>query len=195
MLKFQRGNVFDEVKNQPIFTTMSAFIKKDGTAFMSRGAALGCYRHYPNIDAIFGELIRKYGVISTNARGNKFLKYGVVYVPDKKVGAFQIKYHLNDNPDLELITYSATMLAGIGRMIGPLHINFPGLGKDTDNRAELYKVLESLWRNIDITLWRLNNEQNKAGNATQANIDRFMEIEEDKDEDGDGVVEEPLRGS
>src|SRR5882724_2608516 len=98
MLNFKRGDIFREVGNEPVFVTLNSFIKKDGSLYMARGAGLGGLRRAPGIDYKFGELIRKFGVMSKNVYGNKFHKYGVVYDPDTRMGAFQIKYHLNDAP-------------------------------------------------------------------------------------------------
>lgn len=163
MLNFKRGDMFKEVVNEPVFVTLNSFIKKDGTLYMARGAGLGALRRVPGADVKFGELIRKHGIITKNDFGNKFHKYGIVYDQETKMGAFQIKYHLNDNPDLELIKYSATMLAGFSHAYSnaTINLNFPGLGNDRENRPELYRILEDAFRNVDITLWRLENIENE----------------------------------
>lgn len=160
MLNFKRGDVFKEVGAEPIFVTLNSFIKKDGSVYMARGAGLGCLRRSPGIDLVFGDLIKKYGFLTTNSYNHKFHKYGVVYDPVTKMGAFQVKYHLNDAPDIKLIEYSAIMLAGVVRILNvPVHLNFPGLGNEQNNRSELYKFLEDCFRNVDVTLWRLENKE------------------------------------
>lgn len=164
MLQFKRGDIFREVKDEPLFTTLNSFLKKDGSLYMARGAGLGCLRRTPGVDSKFGELIKKYGLLTKNNYGNKFHRYGVVYDAVSKLGAFQIKYHLNDSPDLELIKFSATMLAGVGRVLGHMHLNFPGLGNDTQNRPELYRILEDAFKNVDITLWRLESKEDEYEN-------------------------------
>ena len=174
MLTFKRGNIFTEVGQEPIFVTLNSFIKKDGALYMARGAGLGCLRRASNIDVKFGELIRKYGVMNKNAYGNKFHKYGIVYDAESRLGAFQIKYHLNDSPELDLIKYSATMLAGVGRVMGPIHLNFPGLGNDTINRPELYRILEEAFRNVDITLWRLENKEESEDDSHESSTHQLM---------------------
>lgn len=157
MLNFKRGDIFKEVGDEPLFVTLNSFIKKDGSVYMSKGASLGCMRRCPNIDLTLGALIRKYGVLTENEFNNKFHKYGVVYSSEQKIGAFQIKYHLNDQPNLDLIDYSSIMLAAIARILGPVHLNFPGLGNNQQDRPELYRILETNLKNAPVTLWRLEN--------------------------------------
>lgn len=177
MLNFKRGDIFREVLAEPVFVTLNSFIKKDGSLYMARGAGLGGLRRAPGIDYKFGDLIRKFGVMSKNVYGNKFHKYGIVYDTETRMGAFQIKYHLNDAPDLDLIKYSATMLAGIGRVISPLHLNFPGLGNDVVNRPELYRILEEAFKNVDITLWRLENREQDEWATSDVEGQNMMEVQ------------------
>lgn len=154
-MKFEKGNLF-ECTTGPIFVTASAFISNDGSLLMNRGAAATCSQKYPDIGKVFGDLARKGGTLHRNEVGNKFLRFGTIYDSKNKLGIFQVKYHFKDDVDLSIVRYSATMLAGISRVIGTVNMNFPGCGYGQIDRRQVMHVLDDVLDKEDVIVWRLD---------------------------------------
>ena len=146
-MKLHKGNMFNEVPNEPIFFTANGHIRNDGTLTMGAGAALDCKRRHPRLPLCLAYLIRDFA-----PQGES---YGIVYDVETKRGALQVKYHFRNKADLALIGYSAKLLVGVTRLIGRVNVNFPGIGFGGLRRDVVLDVIDPLWSKEDIHVWEL----------------------------------------
>ena len=147
-MKICKGNMFDEVPDEPIFFTANATIKSASEELiMGAGAALDCKRRFPLLPHRLAAMIRSI----CNCVG----KYGVVYDILTKRGAFQVKGDWRERANLGLIEYSARQLVGVSRLLGQVNVNFPGIGCGGLERADVLKVIEPVWADEDVNVWIL----------------------------------------
>lgn len=179
-MKFEKGNMFEDATG-PIFVTTSSFILADGSLMMNRGAASDCAIKHPEIARKFGTLARKYGIMKKNKLGNNFIRFGCLYDPELKVGVFQVKYHFKDDVDLELIRYSASILAGISRCVGTVNMNFPGCGYGDVERRHVIETLDDILDREAVKIWRLDPSEYDSNSNYEVDEDvanRVMDMAE-----------------
>lgn len=162
-MDFKKGNMFDESEGV-VFVTGCSLIE-NGVLNMTKGAPKELVDDEgEDIARDFASLILQKGVDERNQYGKKYKKYGCLYLPKYEAGIFQVKYHPQDHIDLELVRYSAIMLAGMARVIKePININNIG-GNTPELRSQIVKILGEYLDNEEIYIWRLDAssyEQNK----------------------------------
>lgn len=126
--------------------TTNAFIRKDGTLVMGRGAARQAVNKFPSIEYECGLAVRqaptpyRFLMIRSPLQGEGF-------------GIFQVKYHWQDDADLELIELS--MQALTDKCLELPHINFrmnyPGIGNGKLKRDEVEPILQQ-WNIPNLTV-------------------------------------------
>lgn len=159
-MEFRKGNMFDEAEG-PIFVTSCSLIE-NGVLNMTKGAPQELVdEEGVEVAEKFASLILQKGIDERNQYGKKYKRYGCFYLPKYECGIFQVKYHPQDNIDLELVKYSAMMLAGIARAIeGPININNIG-GNTPELRSNVVKILSEILENEDVNIWRLDSASYK----------------------------------
>jgi hypothetical protein len=145
-MKLCKGDMFVSVPDEPVFFTANNVVKNNGELVMGAGAALACKRHHPELPLRFGRMLQ--GLFDVD-------RYGVLYDPATKRGAFQVKKHYKDDADLDIIWHSAVALIGVTRLIGRVNVNFPGIGLGNLGRDEVLEHIQYVWRDEDVCVWEL----------------------------------------
>jgi hypothetical protein len=146
MALFKQGNLFKE-KNGIKFVTGNSYLTKDLRLVMGRGAALELKTRSPGIDKIFGNIIDK--------TCGHLRVYGLI--KHDSCGVFQVKYNFRDKADLELIKFSAILLADEARKTDQIiHLNYPGIGNGKLSKDIVRPLLDILPDNVHI--WELKEE-------------------------------------
>lgn len=144
-MNITKGNLWDS-KDQIILVTTNAFVKKDGSLVMGRGAAKEAKEKFPTLPYLLGDQITKHF--------KETKKYGVLIIP-QMVGAFQVKYNWWEDGDLELIGYSTQVLNSMME-VSPfkevsVSMNFPGIGNGRLRFEDVFEVVKKL--NDRVTLY------------------------------------------
>ena len=133
-----KGDMWKHTSSVYVVTTNS-YIKQNGELVMGRGAAKEAKERYDRIAFDAGEKI------------SHLSKYGFIYLPQYKVGLFQVKYHWNADAELSLIDYSVYKLTQFADMLcGDIVMNFPGIGNGRLPREDVISLLEILPDNVII---------------------------------------------
>jgi len=151
-MNIQYGNMWDVYDESDLFLiTTNSFIKRNGALVMGAGIARQARDRFPGLDLALGRKIKHLG------------KYGLIVSekwPDKKLGAFQVKYHFKDRAELNLISHSTEMLMEFietRRLYSSkIHLNFPGIGNGKLDKDAVLRVVEVL--PDCVTLWERYEE-------------------------------------
>ena len=140
-MKLKSGNIWTIYDSCGLLVfTGNNTIKSNGALVMGKGLAKEVRDRFPGIDLEIGKRIE----------GRRI--YGLVLVPDFRIGALQVKYNFADQADLGLINYSIKELAKYARSNKKLeiHINFPGIGYGRLNKEDVLPIIETLPDNVSI---------------------------------------------
>lgn len=147
------GNMWDVYDEADLFLiTTNSFIKRNGALVMGAGIAREARDRFPGLDLALGRKIKHLG------------KYGLIVSekwPDKKLGAFQVKYHFKDSASLELIEYSCndliTFITQNTLRFGTVHLNYPGIGNGKLTEDDVYPIVRKL--PDCVTLWEQRQDE------------------------------------
>lgn len=136
-----------------LYVTTNAVLDRHGRLVMGRGAARRAAELWPELPALFGEMLR-----TLFGPGRD---YGLLTLPEDcrpagaplghtRLGAFQTKRDWRDPSDLGLIRQSAQLLVGVARLRPEwrIAVNFPGRGHGRLDEAVVAPLLESWPDNI-----------------------------------------------
>lgn len=139
--------------------TANSFIKNDKSLAMGRGIAKEVKDRFPDIDKKFGKLIlenihlhevKKVHRSEYDVKKKDFAKFGLILLD--KIGAFQTKYHFRDRSDLDLISFSTSLLESFAnenpdKVIG---LTFPGINFGRLSEESVLPIIESLPQNVRV---------------------------------------------
>lgn len=159
-MEFKKGDILDliEDKSGINFVTTNAMFNYDGSLSMNKGAAGELIESCGiELSQEFGKMIIQKGKKVRNQYGKEYFKYGTLYLPEKKIGIFQIKYHYKDEIDFGLLHYSCAILLGIARSTKEnININNIG-GTNQEERSKIINILASYFENEEnVFIWRLD---------------------------------------
>jgi hypothetical protein len=135
----QKGNMWDIYDQTDLFLiTANSTLNLHNELIMGKGIALQAREKFKGIRKIFGEEILK--------ECENYGFYGVIIIPNQKIGLFQTKYHWRDKSDLELIFKSTTRLIGhiLTSNLKWIDLNFPGIGYGGLNREDVLGIIKVL---------------------------------------------------
>lgn len=148
MPQYKSGNIWNEYgkPNSTILVTTCGVIL-NGKLVMGAGAALDAKLREPELPSNFGTLIMRYADVSNNI-GN----YGLLYHPDRRINAFQTKYHYKHDSSIELITMAAEKLKFVAEHEPEktFNLTFPGIGFGRLNPESVKPLLAGLPDNVII---------------------------------------------
>ncbi|MBP94160.1 MAG: hypothetical protein CMC55_08595 [Flavobacteriaceae bacterium] len=148
MPQYKSGNIWTEYgkPNSTILVTTCGVIL-NGKLVMGAGAALDAKLREPELPALFGSLIKRYGSMDNNI-GN----YALLYDTDRKINAFQTKYHYKHDSSVDLISMAAKQLAFIAELTPnkTFNLTFPGIGFGRLNPESVKPLLAGLPDNVII---------------------------------------------
>ncbi|WP_287373198.1 hypothetical protein [Oceanithermus sp.] len=147
----RKGDLFRDSDADVLLVTTNGVLKRNGELVMGAGAARAAARLNPRLPAILGKSIQ----LRYRPEPTGVYRYGVLYSTRLGLGAFQTKLHFKDPSTVELIRFSAEVLAGEARRHPErtFAVNFPGVGLGGLDREEVLGVLEPLWRDLPIEVW------------------------------------------
>jgi hypothetical protein len=139
-------NLFSELgKADLLLFTANSTLNREKALVMGAGAALTARQRMPDLSHALG--VRILG------RGGSGGKYGIVSVQtqnNKRVGAFQTKYHFRDKADIELIAFSCMMLKRFAPNFERIAMNYPGIGLGGLSEHLVQPIIETLPDNVFI---------------------------------------------
>jgi hypothetical protein len=128
-----------------LLVSTNATLNKNGEVVMGRGAAKEAKERFPQLPFDLGMRLRTGGLAGQ--------KYGVlisdITAHGTRLGAFQVKYHWQDDADLGLISHSAHALRAIAGDYERIAINFPGIGNGRLERSQVEYFLDKYWSDLD----------------------------------------------
>jgi len=112
---------------------------------MGRGAAKQVRDLYPGIDKEFGSKIKEL---------EDRWHYGLILLPDRNIGVFQVKYQWYDKAKLDLIEQSVKKLKYMALYSAQyeIHMNYPGIGNGQLSEEEVYPLIKGLPDNV--VIWK-----------------------------------------
>jgi hypothetical protein len=147
-----RGNFLSASKGL-LLATGNGVLRKNGALVMGAGAAKALAQAYPFLPRVFGRMAQ-----SAPDLGGWHL-YGVLVTrvaPGLSVGLFQTKGDWRDRANVNIIKYSAAVLANhLERNPQEVHMAFPGIGLGGLSEDEVLEALELLLGNFEVFLYRL----------------------------------------
>ncbi len=125
-------------KTDCFIVTTNSYIRTDGALVMGRGIAKQLVDRVPGIAWRFAEQIEHLG------------KYGLVI--SHGLIAFQVKYRYDHDAELELITYSTSLLSIHASFAKNkrFDMNFPGIGNGRLNYDLVLPIIETLPDNVHV---------------------------------------------
>jgi hypothetical protein len=145
-----KGNMWSEYDGADLFLiTTNSTIKQTGALVMGRGIAKQARDRFKGLDLALGRRIEH---LST---------YGLLVSekwPERKIGAFQVKWDYRTHADLGLIGYSVARVEQfiIDNVVMTVHLNFPGIGYGNLERKDVLPIIEKLPNNVHV--WEYENE-------------------------------------
>jgi hypothetical protein len=152
MVRVVKGNFLSAGRGL-LLAAGNGVLRGNGTLVMGAGSARALARAYPHLPRIFGRMAR-----SEPRMGNWHL-YGLLIIqvaPGLHAGLFQTKGDWRDRADLSLIAYSARKLAEwLKKNPGQeAHLAFPGVGLGGLEESEVMEVLEPIFGDLPVTLYK-----------------------------------------
>ena len=149
-MKIKNGDMWDSYSTSDLFLiTTNSYVRKDGALVMGRGIAQQAKTRYPSVPYQAGKWLRDNNLVNGT--------YGILTEPfDTHLGLFQVKVHYADAARLDLIEFSAKMLAeylGVCDLKN-VNLNFPGIGYGHLSEADVLPILEKYFENLPITVWK-----------------------------------------
>ena len=145
-MKFVQGNIWLAPLPVIIVVTTNSQLDKNGYLVMGAGIALEAKQKIPNIAADAGKIVEKFG----RKYGFQSLRHG--RVPGKPgYGIFQTKMSWAGDASLDLVEYSASMLAPYAQYNAdiPIRLNYPGIGLGRLAKEQVRPVLEKYLGNSE----------------------------------------------
>jgi hypothetical protein len=144
-MKIVYGNLWESDCEIKAVTTNS-FIRSDERLVMGRGAALQASHRFPGLSRIAGRrILREYGQLG---------KYGWLYLPEFRLGLFQVKHHWKERAELELNRFSCAALSIFLEMTPNVRValNFPGIGNGRLGIDRVKPIVEQLPDQVQLFL-------------------------------------------
>lgn len=148
-------NSYDQIiaEDGRFLITTNSYINNDGSLAMGKGIAKIASQRFPDLSIQAGYRVQY--------RCGHLGEYGVVLTPhhEMPVGLFQTKTHFKNKSTLEMIAYSASILAVYANSTRArqFHVNFPGIGYGGLKQQDVLPILlDTLPSNVFI--WKLYHE-------------------------------------
>ena len=150
------GNMFDVFNTTDNFiVTTNSYLRSDNALVMGRGAAKQLANRVPMIPHGFGRHIKQIcGDLGT---------YSVLILPYRTgskhymgLGAFQVKYHYNEDACIKLIAHATNQLKHLAEIGNDerYDMNYPGIGNGRLSMDDVAPIIETLPDNVHVWTFR-----------------------------------------
>lgn len=146
MVNFIAGELWDEVQRADIIFVTTNAVVANAQLVMGVGSAQEAKERYPHLPSYFGKYL--------STRNLAMRRFGIIIADEitsnPVIGLFQTKLHYKDSSKLDIIAFSAGMLAYFAWVNPQLRIAmpFPGVGNEKLHPSDIHQVIECLPNNI-----------------------------------------------
>jgi len=159
---WKTGNMFDfvDTKKEPVFICASSHLNEGKKLITNdREDSLSeITKEHPNVASKLGSMIDNFALPIDHSDKDWMRRYGIVFDRNSNIGAFQVKYHVRDIVDMELVRISAQMLAAFAQAI-PCKINIEVPETNGSDDRQFINIVMPIWYKTKICVWTLEYEE------------------------------------
>lgn len=139
----ERGNMWSVLAQTDLFLiSANSTLKANGALVMGRGLAREARDRFPGLDHEAGMTV----LATAPRRCFPQVTYGLIVLPTKPLGLFQVKYHWADPAVHYLIAESIRRLGSLiqAKELARVDLNFPGIGNGRLTKEEVLPIISKL---------------------------------------------------